>query len=144
MEDMKMNKGSKVRAFSFVLGSSMLLGCFSLAAARPGPPPAQQTAPDNTKANKGDSQKGATTADQQNMNASDREITRKIRAMIMDDKSLSTYAHNVKIISQDGKVTLKGPVRTEKEKVDIESKAGSVAGESNVTSEITIAPSKSQ
>jgi len=136
-------RASKLRAFSFLLGSSMLLGSLPLAAARPQPPAPQQTAPDNTKANKGDSQKGATTADQQSMNASDREITRKIRSMIMDDKSLSTYAHNVKIVTQDGKVTLKGPVRSEKEKADIESKAGTVAGEANVTSEITIAPPKS-
>ena len=138
-----MTRASKLRAFSFLLGSSMLLGSLPLVAAWPKPPAAQQTAPDNTKANKGDSQKGATTADQQNMNASDREITRKIRSAIMDDKSLSTYAHNVKIVTQDGKVTLKGPVRTEKEKADIESKAGTVAGEANVTSEITVAPPKS-
>jgi hyperosmotically inducible periplasmic protein len=103
----------------------------------------QQTAPDNTRANKGDAQKGATTADQQKMNPTDRELTRKIRASIMEDKALSTYAHNVKIISQDGKVTLKGPFRTEKEKADIEAKAAAVAGAANVTNEIEVAPPKS-
>jgi len=103
----------------------------------------QQSAPDNTRTNKRDTQKGEPTADQQKMNPNDRELARKIRASIMDDKGLSTYAHNIKIIAQDGKVTLKGPVRTEKEKADIEAKAAAVAGAGNVTSEIEVAPPKS-
>jgi osmotically-inducible protein OsmY len=98
---------------------------------------------DNTKMNKGDAQKDATTADQQKMNPSDRAITQKIRAEIMKDKSLSTYAHNVKVITQDGKVTLKGPVRTPEEKAAVEAKAATVAGDSNVTSQIDIVPPKS-
>jgi hyperosmotically inducible periplasmic protein len=101
-----------------------------------------QTPPDNTKANKQDRAKGAATADQQKENATDRELSQKIRRAIMDDKSLSTYAHNVKIISQDGQVTLKGPVRTEDEKKTIEAKATEVAGAGHVTNEITIAPEK--
>ena len=60
----------------------------------------------------------------------------------MDDKTLSTYAHNVKIISQDGQVTLKGPVETEDEKKTIETKATEVAGAGRVTNQITIAPAK--
>ena len=71
-----------------------------------------QTPADNTKVNKRDRAKGATTADQQKENTSDREITQKIRRALMDDKTLSTYAHNVKVVAQDGQVTLKGPVRT--------------------------------
>jgi hypothetical protein len=98
---------------------------------------------DNTKMNKGDASKDATTADQQKMNPSDRTITQKIRAEIMKDKSLSTYAHNVKIITQDGKVTLKGPVRTQEEKAAVESKATTIAGDGNVTSQIDIVPPKS-
>jgi hyperosmotically inducible protein len=101
-----------------------------------------QTAPDNTKTNKQDRAKGAATADQQKENASDREIAQKIRSAVTGDKTLSTYAHNVKIIAQDGQVTLKGPVRTEDEKKAIETKAVEVAGEGHVTNQITIAPSK--
>ena len=48
------------------------------------PATSQQTAPDNTRANKGDAQQGATTADKQKMNPTDRELTRKIRASIME------------------------------------------------------------
>jgi osmotically-inducible protein OsmY len=98
---------------------------------------------DNTKMNKGDASKDATTADQQKMNPTDRTITQKIRAEIMKDKSLSTYAHNVKVITQDGKVTLKGPVRTQEEKAAVESKATTIAGDGNVTSQIDIVPPKS-
>jgi len=58
----------------------------------------------------------------------------------MKDKSLSTYAHNVKIITQNGQVTLKGPVRSEDEKKTVETKAAEVAGENKVTSQLDIKP----
>ena len=103
---------------------------------------AQTPPPDNTKTNKRDRASGAPTADQQKENASDREITRKIRSALMDDKTLSSYAHNVKVITQDGKVTLKGPVRTEDEKNTVEAKAIEVAGTGHVINQLSIAPSK--
>lgn len=100
-----------------------------------------QTPPDNTKMNKGDGSKGAVTADQQKMNASDRTLTQKIRKAVMADKSLSTYAHNVKIISQNGMVTLKGPVRSDDEKKTVVAKAVEVAGGADkVTDQLTVKP----
>jgi osmotically-inducible protein OsmY len=104
----------------------------------------QAPASDNTKVNKRDRAKGAVTADQAKENVNDRDIMQKIRKSIMDDKSLSTYAHNVKIVSQQGKVTLKGPVRSEEEKKIVEQKAAEVAGAGNVTNEITIKPEKNK
>ena len=101
-----------------------------------------QTPADNTKVNKRDQAEGAVTADQQKENASDREIAQKIRSALMADKTLSTYAHNVKIVAQNGQVTLKGPVRTDDEKKSVEAKATEVAGAGRVTNEITIAPTK--
>jgi hypothetical protein len=65
-------------------------------------------APDNTTVNKRDRDPGQATADQQKENRSDRDLTKQIRQSIVADKSLSTFAHNVKIISQNGTVTLKG------------------------------------
>ena len=97
---------------------------------------------DNTKTNKHDRAEGAMTADQQKMNPADRELTQKIRKAIMADKALSTYAHNVKVISRDGMVTLKGPVRSDAEKSTIEAKATEVAGAGKVTNEITVAAKK--
>jgi hyperosmotically inducible periplasmic protein len=99
----------------------------------------QQPAPDNTKKNKDQT---SPTADQQKMNPADRAITQKIRKAIHEDKSLSTYARNVKIITQYGKVTLRGPVRSEEEKSNLEAKAASVAGQENVTNQLEVAPSK--
>jgi hyperosmotically inducible protein len=101
---------------------------------------AQEPQPDNTKANKPDQDQARPTADQQKMNATDREITKKIRSALHSDDSLSTYAHNVKIITREGKVTLKGPVRSEDEKNKVATAATTVAGEGNVTNEITVAP----
>jgi hyperosmotically inducible protein len=66
----------------------------------------------------------------------------QIRKAVVGDKSLSTYAHNVKIISKAGKVTLKGPVRSEEEKTTITKLATDVAGAGNVTDEMTVAPKK--
>jgi hyperosmotically inducible periplasmic protein len=79
---------------------------------------------------------------QQKMNTVDQYITKQIRSSIMKDKSLSTYALNIKIITQSGMVTLKGPVRSEDEKSAVEAKAQKIAGASNVTSELTVAPPK--
>jgi hyperosmotically inducible periplasmic protein len=98
----------------------------------------QGTSPDNTKMNAQDRDKASPTADQQKDNRSDREITQQIRQFLVKDKSLSTYGHNVKVITQNGQVTLKGPVRSEDEKKAIEAKATEVAGENKVTSELNI------
>ena len=107
-----------------------------------GLPARAQTPADNTKVNQRDRAKDSATADQQKENASDRDVSQKIRRSVMDDKTLSTYAHNVKIIAQDGQITLKGPVRTESEKKTIEAKATEVAGTGRVINEISIAPEK--
>ena len=100
-------------------------------------------AADNTKVNQRDKNKAETTADQQKENLPDREITRQIRRSIVQDKTLSSYAHNVKVISQNGVVTLKGPVRSDEEKAAIEAKAVAVAGEGNVTNHLHVTPPKS-
>ncbi len=68
------------------------------------------------------------TAEQQSEATADRELTQKIRKAIMADKSLSTYGHNVKIITKDGAVTLKGPVPSDDEKLKIASLAADAAG----------------
>ena len=97
-------------------------------------------APDNTKVNKRDRNKNEPTADQQKENKSDRELARDVRRSLVKDKSLSSYAHNIKVVAQDGKVTLKGPVRSAEEKQAIEAKAAEVAGGADkVNSEIEVA-----
>jgi hyperosmotically inducible periplasmic protein len=95
---------------------------------------------DNTKINQRDRDSNQPTADQQKESRSDRDITQQIRRSIVSDKSLSTYAHNVKIVTQNGQVTLKGPVKTDDEKHAIEAKAAEVAGNNKVTSELSVKP----
>jgi hyperosmotically inducible protein len=97
-------------------------------------------APDNSKANQQDRDKASSTAEQQGENQADRDLARKIRKSIVGDKSLSTYAHNIKVIARGGTVILKGPVRSEQEKASIEAKAVEVAGAANVKNEITVKP----
>jgi hyperosmotically inducible protein len=122
-----------------LLGAFLLLGA-SMPAGTAVPQEQQSPAADNTKTNK---DKTSPTADQQKMNPADRELTKKIRASISSDKTLSTYAHNIKIISQDGKVTLRGAVRSEDEKAAIESKATAIAGPNSVTNMLDVATPKS-
>jgi hyperosmotically inducible protein len=100
---------------------------------------ARDTKPDNTKVNKRDRSSGAVTADQQKANAADRNVTKKIRQSVIADKSLSSYAHNVKVISQNGAVTLKGPVKSDDEKKAIVAKAVAVVGSADkVTDKMSV------
>jgi hyperosmotically inducible protein len=99
---------------------------------------AQSPAPDNTKTNARDRQAAQKTAGDQTNNRSDLETTRQIRRVIVADKSLSSYAHNIKIVTAGGKVTLKGPVRSEAEKTAVEAKAADVVGAPNVTSQVSV------
>ena len=121
-----------------LLCTGLLLGSAAFALAQE--PTTQPTTPDNTKVNERDRSRDEPTADQQKNNRSDRDITQQIRQSIMKDKSLSTYAHNIKIITENGQVTLKGPVRSEEEKKTVEAKATEVAGENKVTSQLDIKP----
>jgi len=98
-----------------------------------------QSAPDNTKRTKDQT---SPTADQQKMNPSDRALTQKIRKAIHRDKGLSTYGRNIKILTQDGKVILRGPVQSEEEKNNLQAKAVAAGGKENVINQLEIAPSK--
>ena len=113
------------RAISRKATSTLLVvfACFSFA-----------QAPDNTATNKGQ----RPTADSQSGHPSDRQITAHIRRDLIADKQLSTYGHNIKIITQGGKVTLKGPVHSQDEKQAIEARAEGIAGPGNVTDQLTV------
>lgn len=121
----------------FLAITAMMFGVPLIAVPVPKAQDAQQPMPDNTRKNKDQSDP---TADQQKMNSADRTTTQKIRKAIHEDQSLSTYAHNVKIITRDGKVTLRGPVRSEDEKSSLQAKAVAVVGAENVTNQLEIMP----
>jgi len=116
-----------------------LLSCASWTTLRAQSTPSQDRQ-DNTRINQRDRNPGEATADQQKSNPADRDLTSKIRKAIVDDKSLSTYAHNVKVISQNGTVTLKGPVRSDAEMKSILAKAREMAGTDRVVNEMSVQP----
>jgi osmotically-inducible protein OsmY len=93
-----------------------------------------QTTPDNSKNNRDHAQ----TADSQSNAKADRQITASIRKSILADKDLSTYAHNIKIITMNGSVTLKGPVKSEEEKQKIASDAAGIVSADKITNEISV------
>lgn len=122
-----------------LLAHFLLLGSLGLLWAQQDTSPAQDQPADNTKVNQRDRSASEPTADRQKETSSDRQLTQQIRKAIVKDKSLSTYAHNVKVITQNGMVTLKGPVKSEEEKQAVETKAAQVAGADKVTSQIEVA-----
>jgi hyperosmotically inducible periplasmic protein len=103
-------------------------------------PAGGQQPADNTKTNQRDRSQSEPTADQQKENSSDRALAQQVRRALVKDKSLSTYAHNIKVIAQNGVVTLKGPVHSDQEKQAIEAKAAEAAGGADkIKSEIDVA-----
>jgi len=116
-----------------ILAASLVVGSVSVRAQNTTAPP------DNTKNNQSDRNTNRTTADQQKNNQSDIELARQIRKALVNDKSLSTNAHNVKVVVEGGMVTLKGPVNSADEKQAVETKASQLAGSDKVTSELQIA-----
>ena len=96
------------------------------------------TPPDNTGVNERDRNPQAQTPLDQGNNAHDLEISQQIRKSVMGDKSLSFTAKNVKIITQGGKVTLRGPVKSAEERAAIEAFARKIAGPNNVDNQLEI------
>ena len=94
---------------------------------------------DNSGRNVRDRNDQTKTPGDQSENEADRTITQNIRQVITADDSLSTNAKNVKIITNDGTVTLRGPVKSEKEKAEIEAIAKQVAGVKRVDNQLEIA-----
>ena len=100
---------------------------------------AQTTAPDNSGKNVRDRDNQTKTSGDQSESEADRTISQNIRQSLTSDESLSTNGKNVKVITIDGKVTLRGPVKSDQEKAAIAAKAQQVAGVKNVDNQLEIA-----
>ena len=98
--------------------------------------------PDNTAINERDRVGATKTPIDQNENQRDVNITAEIRKAVLARENMSINARNVKIITADGKVTLRGPVNSDDEKKIIEDIARNLAGKDNVTSEIEVKADK--
>jgi hyperosmotically inducible protein len=114
--------------------SALLLGAAGIVRAEETPPLQR----DNSGVNVRDRDEGAVTAGQQSNVKSDMELTRQIRQAVVKDSSLSVLAQNVKIVSANGSVTLRRPVKTEAEKGAIGSKAQAIAGADRVSNQLEV------
>src|SRR4029450_5217802 len=123
----------------FLIPAFLVIGCSRDRDTRPTPQSSAAVEADNSGRNVRDRNDATKTAEDQSENEADRTITQNIRKTINSDESLSTNAKNVKIITNDGIVTLRGPVKSEKEKVDIEAKAKQVSGVKRVDNQLEIA-----
>ena len=113
---------------------SALLGAGTVAMAQESTP----MAPDNAAVNTRDRAPEAMTAGEQSNANGDVNLSRKIRRAVVKDGTLSTMAHNVKIVAVAGHVTLRGPVQTEQEKTVIGNKADAIAGAGNVDNQLDV------
>ena len=123
-----------VLAFSF-------LGCGKNNEASKSDEPAQTAAvePDNSGRNVRDADGTTKTSGDQSESEADRTITQNVRQAVTADDSISTNGKNVKIITVDGTVTLRGPVKSEQEKTNIAAKAQQIAGVKKVDNQLEIA-----
>jgi hyperosmotically inducible protein len=125
-------------SLSFLIAAILVAGCSRDRDARQATN-TRAVEPDNTGRNVRDRDGQTKTPGDQSESEADRTITQNIRKALTEDDSLSTNAKNVKIITNDGTVTLRGPVKSEKEKANIEAKAKQVAGVKNVDNQLEVA-----
>ena len=97
---------------------------------------------DNTKSNSSEQNKRTETAEKQSNSKDDLALTQKIRQAVIKDGSLSMNGKNVKIMAQNGKVSLKGPVDSQQEKDTIAAKAGEIAGKDKVDNQLEVKAKK--
>jgi hyperosmotically inducible periplasmic protein len=133
----------KYTLLSIALVVLALSGCnegkSTTATATPTAPDSTAARRDNTEVNVRDRSEAAKTPIDQNENKNDVDITANIRKRVVDT-NMSVNAQNVKIITQDGKVTLRGPVKSEEEKAQIDKMAHEVAGQTNVDNQLEVQP----
>ena len=128
-----------MRTKTLLFSASLLVGSFLIPIGSSfGQADANQP-PDNTAINQRDRGHEHLTPIDRSNKPSDLKITREIRRALVRDKQLSTDAKNVKIITIDGAVTLRGPVKTDQEKAEIAAKAAQLAGDSNVHNDLEVA-----
>lgn len=112
------------------------------------PPPADAQAPvksvdaDNTRINARDKSADTVKPTDQSNAKPDIQLAAAVRRAIEDDKSLSTSAHNVKLVANGGVVTLRGPVANDSEKQKIEQLVAAVKGVTRVDNNLDVQVAK--
>ena len=101
-----------------------------------------KTKPDNTVMNERDRSRETQTSGDQSNSSADLKTTQAIRQALMKDSELSTTAKNIKIITDNGQVTLRGPVKNAQEKAKIDQLARSAAGGAKIDDQLDVKGSK--
>lgn len=128
-----------MRTSALVLLAPLLIATISFSA-KPGFAQAQpKPQADNTAVNQRDRDQQTLTPFDQSSHPGDLRITRDIRRSLIKDDSLSTDARNIKIITANGTITLRGPVKTQQEKATIAAKVAQVASGYRVNDQIEVA-----
>jgi hyperosmotically inducible periplasmic protein len=138
---MRIDKEDDMKSTALLLSASLVVGAY-LAAVEIRPAFAQSapnSAPDNSAQNERDRDHTTLTPMDQSNKPEDLKLSREIRQAVEKDDRLSTMAKNIKIITIDGAVTLRGPVKTDAERADIVAKAAQIAGSANVRNELEVA-----
>jgi osmotically-inducible protein OsmY len=102
----------------------------------------KKTKPDNTTTNERDRSGETKTSGDQSNSSADLKITQAIRQALMKDRELSTTAKNIKVITANGQVTLRGPVKTAQEKAKVDRIARSAAGGAQIDDQLDVKGSK--
>jgi hyperosmotically inducible protein len=133
--------GKKMRKRALLFSASLLVGGFLVPLGSSSAQTDVSAAPaaDNSAMNQRDRGHETLTPMDQSSKPTDVNMTREIRRAIVKDDQLSMDAKNIKIITVDGAVTLRGPVKTEQETADIAAKAAQLAGDSNVHNQLEVA-----
>ena len=97
-----------------------------------------KTKPDNTAINERDRSRETQTSGDQSNSSADLKTTQAIRQALMKDSELSTTAKNIKIITNNGQVTLRGPVKNAQEKAKIDQLARSAAGGAKIDDQLDV------
>ena len=102
----------------------------------------EKTKPDNTVTNDRDRSGETKTSGDQSNSSADLKITQAIRQALMKDRELSTTAKDIKVITANGQVTLRGPVKTAQEKAKIDQIAKSAAGGARIDDQLEVKGTK--
>lgn len=98
----------------------------------------EKTKPDNTAINQRDRSGDTKTSGDQSNSSADLKITQAIRQALIKDGELSTTAKNIKVITENGQVTLRGPVKNVREKARVDQLAKSAAGGANIVDQLDV------
>jgi len=116
----------------------LALGCLSALSLAAFAADNENVKPDNTAKNERDRSSGTKTSGDQSNSSADLKITQAIRRALIKDRELSTTAKNIKVVTANGQVTLRGPVKSAQEKAKIDQLAKSAAGGAQIDNQLDV------